>query len=183
MLLSKVHICTLVVRKYYLRVPAIAYPIVRACVRWGAAASKHHQIHTSTANPGLNVGWSWKKAIVDSDFPLFGAFAASAPSGQFLLWEDNRVKISMDGLMHGKNPGWRRYGTRTKEHYISAQGVMVPIINRPFFHWIVSKFMERGSSRMPITNHNCRLGDLLLLVRTEGLVASCAWYGVRLDTC
>lgn len=39
-----------------------------------------------------------------SDFPLFGAFAASATSGQFLLWEHNRVKISMDGLMHGKKP-------------------------------------------------------------------------------
>lgn len=35
---------------------------------------------------------------------------------------------------------------------------------------------------MPITNHNCRLGDLLLLVRTEGLVlvASCAGTGLDL---
>jgi hypothetical protein len=45
------------------------------------------------------------KGKKDNQGSLFGAFAASSLSGQFLLWEDNRMKISMDGLMHGNNPG------------------------------------------------------------------------------
>lgn len=40
-----------------------------------------------------------------SGFPCLGAFVVSAPSGQLFFWGGNRVKISMDGLMHGKNPG------------------------------------------------------------------------------